>query len=58
METRYKALLRLTIDPVVPKSAAMFGMAESTVVLEMGDRRPHHDMIMTMIVLRCGGKRS
>lgn len=58
MKTRYRALLRLIIDPVVWKVAATFGIAESTVVLDMGDSRPHHDMTMTIIVLRCGGKRS
>lgn len=58
MNTRYRALLRLIIDPVVWNVAATSGMALSTVVEEMGDNSPHHDKTVTIRVLRCAGKRS
>lgn len=58
MNTRYRALLKLIIDPVVWKVAATSGIALRTAVEDMGERRPHHDMIATMIALRCAGNRS
>lgn len=58
MKTRYRALLRLIMDPVVWKLAATFGIAESTAVLEMRESKPHHAMTRTMMFLRRAGKRS
>lgn len=58
MNTRYRALLKLIIDPVVWKVAATSGIALRTVVEDMGDRRPHHEMTATMRAFRCAGNRS
>lgn len=58
MNTRYNALLRLIIDPVVWKVAATSGIALRTAVEEMGDKRPHHAMTATMRDFRCAGNRS
>lgn len=38
MKSRYSAFVTSTIDPVVLNSAAISGVAESTVVDEMGAR--------------------
>lgn len=50
MNTRYSALLRLIMDPVVLKVEATSGMALRMAVDDMGDRSPHHAIIATMMV--------
>lgn len=58
MKTRYSALLRLIIEPVVWNVDATSGMALRMAVDEMGDRRPHHAIMATMMFLRWVGNLS
>lgn len=58
MNSIYKALTILTIDPVVLYSAATSGVAASTEVLEMGAKKEQKDRRKTMMSFRCAGSRS
>jgi hypothetical protein len=58
MKTRYIALVKLIIDPVVWNVLATSGMAESTVVDDMGARKPHTPRTNVITIFRCGGIRS
>lgn len=58
MNTRYTALLKLIMDPVVWNVAATSGIALRTVVEDIGDNTPHHAITATMRCFRCDGNLS
>ena len=57
INTKYSALLTLIIAPVVSNSLATSGIALSTVVDEMGERKPHQLKEKVITHLRRGEKR-
>lgn len=52
IKSMYKALLIFIVVPLLPYVSATSGMAASTVVLEMGARKPQKERTAVMIFLR------
>jgi hypothetical protein len=58
MNTRYTAFVTPTIDPVVLRELATSGMAESTVVDDIGARKLQNETTHVIMTLRRGENRS